>query len=481
MLRAHWLLISISVLVCTGLAGALAWTRPPTYAAETQLYVSTSFPSSGVSSTERYAAILLSQQRAVSYTQLIASPPVLQAINNRLGLSLSLEEFRAKVSAVRPDGTVLINLTVTDRSPQLARAIAQAAAIELPRFLESLEGKQTSPVKVSVTSPAQLPTQPVSPQKKLYLVLGMILGLVIGVGAAVIREALSRRIRDAEDVVALTGLPVLGSIAERRRARSEPLIMLNRPSSARAEEYRRVRTNLHALIGESERRSLVVSSATPGEGKTLIVANLGVAFAQAGHRVVLVDADLRHRRALVDADLRRSSLADAMGLAPARGLSDLLKNNLPVEHALASRPDLPLEVLAAGAPPENPSELLGSRRFAAVLDELSMRADLVILDMPPLLPTTDAAVVARLTAGVVLVARAGSTRSNQLVSAVESLLNVEARVLGVIVNRLPPRSAAQQYGGAYESQPDPSGERNLAPELAGEAAVPLGAGPTSRA
>jgi succinoglycan biosynthesis transport protein ExoP len=110
-----------------------------------------------------------------------------------------------------------------------------------------------------------------------------------------------------------------------------------------------------------------------------------------------------------------------------------------------------------------------------------MRADLVILDMPPLLPTSDAAVVARLTAGVVLVARAGSTRSNQFVSAVESLFSVEARVLGVIINRLPPRSAAQQYGGGYEFQPDPSGERNQAPELAGGAAVPLGAGPTSRA
>jgi polysaccharide biosynthesis transport protein len=312
----------------------------------------------------------------------------------------------------------------------------------------------------------------------------MLLGLVIGVGAAVIREALSRRIRDTEDVVALTGLPVLGGIAERRGAKRAPLIMLNRPTSVRAEEYRRVRTNLDALIRENEMRSFVVSSAAPGEGKTLIAANLGVAFAQSGHRVVLVDADLRRPR-----------LADAMGLAPGRGLSDVLEHSLPVEHALSSRPDLPLEVLAAGTPPWNPSELLGSRRFAAVLDELSARADLVILDTPALLPTTDAAVVARLTAGAVLVARAGSTRSYQLLRAVESVVSVEARVLGVVINRLPPRSAAQRYGAAYVSQLDPvrapssapraaptiapSGERNLAPELAGEASVPLGAGPTS--
>jgi polysaccharide biosynthesis transport protein len=471
MLRAHWLLISVSVLVCTSLAGALAWTRPPTYAAETQLYVSTSFARSGASSTERYAAVLLSQQRAVSYTQLVASLPVLRAINSQLGLSLSLGEFRSKVTAVRPDGTVLINVTATDRSPKLAQALAQAVGTELPRFLESLEGQQTSPVKVSVTSPAQLPTQPVSPNKKLYLVLGMMLGLVIGVGAAVIREALSRRIRDAEDVVTLTGLPVLGSIAERRGAKREALIMLYNPSSVRAEEYRRVRTNLDAFIHESDMRSFVVSSAAPGEGKTLIAANLGVAFAQAGHRVVLVDADLRRPR-----------LADAMGLAPVRGLSEVLENGLPVEHALASRPDLPLDVLAAGTPPRNPSELLGSRRFAAVLHELSVRADLVILDTPALLPTSDAAVVARLTAGAVLVARAGSTRSNQFVSAVESLFSVEARVLGVVINRITARSAAYPHGAAYVSQPDPSRERNLAvaPETAGEGGVPRRAEPTSQ-
>jgi succinoglycan biosynthesis transport protein ExoP len=451
-LRAHWLLIVVSIVVCTALAAAVAWTRPPTYAAETQLYVSTSIPSGDASPTERYAALLLSQQRAVSYTQLIASPAVVEGINEELGLSLSPEEFRAKVSAVRPEGTVLIDVTATDRSPRLAQAIAQAIGTEFPRFLESLDGQQTSPVDVSVTRPAQLPADPVSPRKTLYLLLGMILGLMVGVGVAVIREALGRRIRAPEDVAEVTGLPVLGSIAELRRGERDPLVMLNSPASVRAEEYRRVRMNLDGLIKEHEIRSIVVSSAIAGEGKTLIAANLGIAFAQSGHRVVLVDADLR-----------RSELTEVMGLTPVQGLTDVLAKAVPIERALASwRPELHLDLLAAGSPHQNPSELLDSRRFAAVLDALSMRADLVILDTPALLPATDAAVLARLTGGAVLVARAGSTRADQLVGAVESLHSVDARVLGVVVNRLPTRR--RRYGAAYVSEPRSKGEHDLVAE-----------------
>jgi succinoglycan biosynthesis transport protein ExoP len=457
-LQAHWLLIAVSVFVCTDVAAVLAWTRPPTYAARMQLYVSSTIPNGGGSSTEGYAAFLLSQQRAVSYTQLIASPPVVRAVNKQLGLSLSLQDFRSKIGADRPEGTVLIDVTVKDRSPRLAKAIADALGKQFPSFVQALEktkGERISPVKVSVTSPAQLPTAPVSPRKALYLVLGMLLGLVVGVGAAVIREALARRIRNAEDAAAITGLPVLGSIAEQRRAQRQPLVMMENPGSARAEDYRRVRTNLHALIGGDQARAFVVSSATVSEGKTLTTANLGIAFAQAGHRVVVVDADLR-----------RSKLAEVMGIKPVLGLADLLANDLPVERALETwREGLPLDVLAAAPQPRYPSELLGSQRFVDVLDELTKRADIVILDTPALLPTTDAAIVARATAGAVLVARAGSTRVRELLSAIESLYSVDARVLGIILNRLPPRSAARRYGVAYVPEPEPSGKSGVAVDL----------------
>jgi polysaccharide biosynthesis transport protein len=473
-LRAHWLLIGSSVFVCAGLAAIFAWTRPPVYAAEVQLYVSSSIPSSRASSTERYAAILLSQQRVVSYLQLVATPPVVRSVNDELGLSLSVDDFQGKVSAVRPEGTVLINVTVRDRSPELAKAIANALGKRFPSFLESLEvprGQKGSSVKVTVTRPAQRPTQPVSPRKKLYLLLGTLAGLVLGVGAAVVREALSRRIRDAEDADTLTGLPVLGSIAEQGRAKRQPLVMANEPASAQAEEYRRVRTSLYTLIGQGEVGSFVISSPAGGEGKTVIAANLGIAFARSGSRVILVDADFR-----------RPKLADVMGLSPALGLADVLVDGRPLEHALSGwKPGLELDVLAAGLPPPNPSELLGSRQFADVLDDLSLRADVVILDTPPVLPTTDATVLAPLTAGAILVARAGSTRADQLLSAVDSLESVHARVLGVVVNGLPRRSAGRRYVPPHASQRSWSGDPRVASELAVERTSTLRGSPSSRA
>src|SRR5207245_4869465 len=136
------------------------------------------------------------------------------------------------------------------------------------------------------------------------------------------------------------------------------------------------------------------------EGKTLIVANLGIAFAQAGCRVVLVDADLR-----------RPKLAKLLGLSSTVGLTNVLVENVPVLDALQTWQDeLPLEVLSSGQQPPNPSELLGSQRFASTLSTLTDRADLVILDAPAVLPVADAAILGRVTSGVILVARVASTR-----------------------------------------------------------------------
>ena len=444
-LRAHWLIIVLSVLTCTGVAACVALTSPPTYAAETQLYVSSSTSDTDPSSADSYAAILLSQQRAVSYTPLVTSPNVVLGVNKRLGLSLSLEQFRTKVSAERPEGTALINVTASAQSPQSAKAIADAVAEVFPSFVKGLEAANgaQNPVTVVVASPAELPSRPVAPRKALSLILGALVGLVLGIVAAVIREALSRRIRSSEDVTATTGLPVLGSIGAQTRARREPLVVLNDPLSAHAEEYRRVRTNLRALIGDRKGRSFVVSSATANEGKTLVTANLGIAFAQAGHRVLLVDANLR-----------QPGLAELMGMTSAVGLTDVLSGEVPVGHTLrAWRNDLPLDVLGGGVQAQNASELL-SQRFAEVLQELTERADIVIVDTPAVLPTTDAAVIARLTAGAVLVARAGSTRAHQFARAVSSLYTAESLVLGVILNRVGLRGAGRHYGAEYGPQPD---------------------------
>ena len=428
-LRAHWALIVLGVLVCTGAAAALAWTRTPIYEARTQLFVSTR--DAPADPTQAYQGGLFAQQRVQSYARIVSSPPVAEAVIEQLGLNRSVQEIQEEIRASVPVDSVLIDLEVRDESPRQAKAIANAVSRQFAGFVNTLEKPrrgQDSPVKVSVTRPARLPTDPASPQKPIYLVLGALAGLVLGVAGAVVREVLDRRIRTDDDATTIAGAPVLGRITEDRSADNRPLIVARDPLSAGAEAYRQLRTNLRALSLSNDLRSFVVSSAVVSEGKTLVASNLGVAFAQDGHRVLLVDADLRRPR-----------IAEVFGLDSGVGLSSVLTNGLPVERTLHRAEALSLEILTSGPRVESPSELLGSDRFAEMFRTLEDRYDVVILDSPALLPVTDAAILAQMASGLILVARAASTRTDQLEIATESLRTVDKHVLGVVLNRLPPR------------------------------------------
>jgi non-specific protein-tyrosine kinase len=422
-LRRHWVLVSLTIAVCTGAAGALAWSQPPAYAAQTQLFVSTTGAPASLSQT--YQGGLFSQQRVLSYAQLVSSPAVVEGALKQLHLPDSVEHIQAEISASVPVGAVLINVTVTDRSPQRAQQIANVVGSQFSSFVRKLETPPggNSPVTIAVTRRAQLPTAPVSPKKPLYLLLGALLGIVLGIGFTVIREAFDTRIRDEGEVEAITGASVIGSIARDPRVRRRPLVVIDDPSSMQAEAYRRLRTNLSTVGADPRRRAFVVSSSVASEGKTLVVANLGITLAQAGHRVILVDADLRRPR-----------LAELLGVPSGVGVTDVLVGDVSVEAALRVwREDLPLEVLPSGRQSANPSELLGSQLFEVVLEALTDRADVVILDAPALRPVTDAAVLARLTSGVILVTRMGSTRVEELEGAIRSLRAVDEEVLGVVL------------------------------------------------
>jgi succinoglycan biosynthesis transport protein ExoP len=453
-LRAHWLLIALSVAAGMLAAGVIAWTRAPTYAADTRLFVSTGIP---VDVGDAYQASLFAQQRVLSYAQILDSPSVARGVIRRLGLQRSVEELQAQITTSVPPNTVLINVTVKERSARQAKAIADAVAAEFSRFVNTLEappGDARSPVKVSVTSPARVPAGPVSPQKRVYVVLGFLVGLVLGIGAAVLREAFDTRIRDSDDAVAVTGAPVLGGIVEDRDAVKHPLTVLSGTTSAEA--FRTLRTNLDVLNVDRRLRSFVVSSAVASEGKTHVVANLGISLAQAGRSVILVDANLRRPR-----------LAQLLGLSPSLGLTHLLEEHAPpYTFALEEwSSDLPLEVLGSGPQPPNPTELLDSDAFRDLLGLLTVRAEFVIVDAPPLLALTDATIVARATSGVLLVTRVGSTTRDELELAMDSVNAVRAQLLGVVLNRLPVRRWIWRRP-VYTSTPGPRTRSHVtAPEF----------------
>jgi succinoglycan biosynthesis transport protein ExoP len=455
-LRAHWLLITVCILGSTVLAGIIAWNRAPTYAASTQLFVSNKLPAD---LSETYAGSLFSQQRVVSYAQLVSSAPVAEDVIEQLDLPYSVQKLQGEINATVPAGTVLINLTVNDGSPERAKAIADALASAFPAYIANLEAPQggSNAVEISVTSRAQLPTEPIAPQKFVYLLLGLLLGLILGVGAAVLREALDRRIRTEGDAEAVAGVPLLGKLVKESRGRGPSPVVLTNPLSAPADAYRRVRTNLDASDPEpAPLSSFVALSPVASEGKTALVANLGILYAQAGHRVVLVDANLR-----------RPELAEIMGLSSTPGLIDVMAGEVPLDEALQrTSADLSLEVLGSGSPSGNTGGLLGSRRFETVLSDLTAYADLVIFDAPALLSASEAAVLARLASGTVLVTRLASTRVDELQAGMQILRNVRADVLGIVANASKPRFRWAARGRGAQ-KPARRSDQQVARELLG--------------
>ena len=369
-LRAHWVLLVSSIVVFTVGAGALAWTEAPTYAAKTQLFVSTGLL---LRETEQaYEGGLYAQQRARSYAEIISGQRGARAVIEELGLAESVDSVQNKIRVSVPPNSVLLNVTVRDRSPRLAKAIAESLGNQLPTLVDRLEGEagKRSPVDVTVTRPARLPAEPVSPRKPIYLALGALIGLAVGVGGAALRSGLDRRIRSPAVASATASAPVLAKIAE-HPDRGIPPVMLADPLSAGADGYRELRANLRAVSAEHDLRSFVVSSAVAGEGKTEVVANLGIALAQAGARVVVVDANLRSPK-----------LGDLLDVGSSKGLTDLIAAPRPTEStetasdlpfpiwvllALEWHPTAPLAVLTSGSVQPDPSELLDSETFDEVL------------------------------------------------------------------------------------------------------------------
>lgn len=239
-------------------------------------------------------------------------------------------------------------------------------------------------MQISTVRAASVPTSAASPNLRLNLALGLVVGLALGVAVAVVRELLDTRLRSTADVEDVTDAPVLGVIGYEEDAPQHPLIVQESPKAIRAESFRRLRTNLQFLELGPAARTYVMTSALPGEGKTTTSINLAITLADAGQRVVLLDADLR-----------RPSVARYMGIEGSVGLTTVLIGKVGVEDAVQPWGNGNLDVIAAGQVPPNPSELLGAAPMADLLDRLRAEYDAIVIDTPPLLPVTDAAILAR--------------------------------------------------------------------------------------
>jgi len=493
----HWLgAIVGGALLAAVIAFVVTSHLPPVYQASVTLMIQQS-PSSGAS---EYTEVLASERQARTYAEIAKEEMIVQTVVERLGLDIAPGEVADMVSVELVPNTQLIRVSVEDsdpyRAPRIANGIADVlieqnqalqdaryadslnnvreqmdemtalmaetqAAIdalgtpttseeqaELARLQTNLAGYRNSYAgllqsyeqmrlaarsadNIVILRRAQEPARQVKPPAARNALLAGLAVAVLALGVISLIDYLDDTIKTPDDVSQLLNMGTLGAVGKLENG-NEELVTLSHPLSPMSEAFRRLRTNIRFASIDRPIKTLLITSADATEGKSLTTSNLAISMAQSGLKVIILDADLRRPR-----------MHEIFGLHPQGGLTGALLDGNP-DGRLQPVQVEGLEVLPAGELPPNPAELLGSRRMRELLDLLSQRADIVLLDSPPVLPVTDAAVLAREMDGVLLVVDSGHTRRGAVQQAIESLRQVGANVIGVVLNKV-----ANGQGGYY--------------------------------
>jgi capsular exopolysaccharide synthesis family protein len=437
--QKRWWLVLGAVAAAVGVAVTVTLMTPPKYAATLTFFISTR----GTEVTQAFQGGQFAQQRVKSYVDVLTSNRLAQAIVAGGTINLDAETVQSEITAQVVPDTVLVSATVTDGDRARALQLAQALAIQFPLLIAKIEtppGSKVPTVGVQIIAEPRLSDGPVSPQPLRNIGLAVALGLIAGVGAAALRESLDTTIRSPESLTRAASAPTLCAIPLDGNAKTSPLITEGSAQSGRAEAMRHLRTNLQFVEVDRPLRSLVVSSAVSGEGKSTTVCNLAIAFAETGKRVIVVDADLR-----------RPMLAEYLGLEGAVGLTNVLAGQASAQDVIQPWGNSSLWVLPSGSIPPNPSELLGSDNMADLLVALSRGFDMIIIDTPPLLPVTDAAVMAAAADGCLVIARHGKTTKTQVAAAFSTLAAVGAKLHGCVLNMSPAKHATEYSYYSHES------------------------------
>ncbi len=433
---------------------------------------------------ERVNVSLVQGTQLLQISVLDTSPQRAAATADEIARQLVLQSPTAPEDAEREKHRQFVEKQIADLQAKIEAAQAQTAELEQSlgeafsaRQIQDLQGQINvlqnqittwqanyaqllnfmeggSPNYLTVIEPAQVPAKAVSPRTVMNVLLAAMVGLILAVGAAFLLEYLDDTIKSPDDVVATLELTPLGAIPRiRDEGYENKLVAVRSPRSPTSEAYRTLRTNIQFSTLDQPARTLLVTSPNSVEGKSVTSANLAVTMAQAGLKTVLVDSDLR-----------RPVQHKLFGLSNQSGLTNALLQEgqpSPDDHLQATEVEN-LQVLTSGPIPPNPSELLGSRRMRSLVQRLGEENDVLILDSPPILAVTDASVLATQVDGVLLVTDIGRTRRALAVRARDTLGNVGANILGVVVNRLSARTSGYyhyHYHHRYYSSDGNSGSK----------------------
>jgi len=438
------LIVSSVIIVFLG-ASILTFAAAPVYSSNVRLFVS--IPGSSLDISSLAVGSSFAESRVKSYAKIVDGPLTLTPVIKKLNLNYSVAQLASMVNADAPVGTVLIDITVENSDANLASNIANAIGAQFAITAGTLEFASdgvASPVKVTMVKFATPSSNPSSPNKAANLAAGAIFGFGLGIGLSLLRRLLDSTVKNEVD---LNDLPLLTAVPFDKNAVKSPLITQVDKYSIRVEAFRLLRTNLQFLSPERPPKVISIASALPGEGKTTTAINISISLVLAGFKVLLLECDLRRPR-----------VSTYLGIAKSdKGITELITSRSSInfnQYVRSYSPNpktkLKLDFIPSGQIPPNPSELLNSYRFESLIKNCSKNYDYVIIDSPPILPVSDASLIATHVDGVLLVIHAGQTKKTQYRGAIDALQNVNSKALGVMLNMIPADSRrAQDYGYKY--------------------------------
>jgi len=502
-LRQWAWLLALSTILAGASAYFFSQRVTPAYQASTTLLIS----QASTGANDEYSSLRARERLARTYSELMTKDPVLQGVIDRLGINYSTEALKNSITVRTISDTQLIVIRAVSHDPQLAAAIANTLAEVFIRQTEDLQAARYAGTKqnledqlagldgqvrstgasldaladtpadkaerdrletllaqyrqtyaslvqsyeevrmaeaqnssdIVLVEAAKTPGSPFKPDVELTVLMAALAGLLLGGGIALGFEALDDTVRAPDEVLQQLGLPLLGLIANHTTAGKQP-VSASEPRAPVVEAFRALRTHIK-FSADRPLCSILVTSPSPGEGKSLVAANLAVVLAQGEKRVTLIDGDMR-----------KPTVHKIFGVQNQRGFSNLLEllpyyrdGKMSLKGELQPSGVRNLNLLTSGRLPLNPAEMLASEKTGAAIDLLAGDADMLVLDSPPVLAVTDAAVLAAHVDGVVLVIKPGVTRLGAAREAVEQLRLVGANLIGAVFNDVDLRKASYAY------------------------------------
>ena len=466
-LKKHIITAVITCVVIVVTVAGFTFTRTPMYTASAQLLAT--YKSSGAAQDSNAVSLNSGanyiESQIATYPELVKTEAVLQPVITDLGLNTTVDELAKQVTASNPTDTMLVEISVEDADPKSASNIANSVADSLTKqitaTLTSDEGEKiVSPVNLTKVQQAYVPAAPSSPNKVMNLSIGVVSGIVLGIVAAVIKDLLDRRVRQASDVTAIVpDTPILGTFSRSDMFTDKAPTIISHPVAREAEEIRRLRTNLMFSLPETNLSNvIVVTSAGQSEGKTTTSVNLATAFAETGSSVLLIDADVRN-----------PSVSGHLGIEGNVGLTQLLTNQLSSQDAIQRYWKPNFHVLPAGKQSMNPSIMLNSRAMKSLIAQVAGHYDHVIIDTAPMHVANDAAVFAKEGGELLLVVGLGVTEKKELRTTAQELTTLEIKPAGISLNFAEAEKQKDDYYYYYGSdEKDSKGSKDSKGDRAGK-------------